>query len=104
MRSKSEANPDAELERLTARNEFDINRLNADWDQPNEPTKPRVTMNDLEKLLREPELMPDGWSVKPAGGKHWDVTGPDGNTVRVTTDPEAYQKADGRLKWWSGPR
>ncbi len=101
---RDEANPDAELERLTARNEFDINRLNADWDRPNEPTKPRVTMNDLEKLLREPELMPDGWSVKPAGGKHWDVTGPDGNTVRVTTDPEAYQKADGRLKWWSGPR
>ena len=101
---RDEANPDAELERLTARNEFDINRLNADFDIPNAPLKPKVSIDDLERPLREPELMPDHWSVEEAGGKHWDVTDPSGRAVRVTTDPESYQRADGRLQWWCGPR
>ena len=101
---RDETDPDAELERLDARHEFDINRLNADWDAPNAPVNPRVTMDDLEIPLRQPELMPAGWRVAPAGGKHWDVTDPAGRRARVTTDAEAYQRADGRLRWWSGPR
>ena len=101
---RDEADPDAELERLIARNEFDINRLNTEWAEPNVPLKPRITIADLERPLRQPELMPPGWSVKGAGGKHWDVTDPAGRTARVTTDPEAYQNADGRLRWWSGPQ
>ena len=64
----------------------------------------RVAMQYLEKPLRRPELMPSGWSVQWAGGKHWDVTDPAGQEVRVATDAEAYQRADGRLRWWSGPR
>ena len=100
---RDEADPDAELERLTARNEFDINRLNADWETTNAPVNPRVTIEDLEKALRQPQLLPPGWSVKSAGGKHWDVTDPAGRTTRVTTDAEAYQRADGRLRWWQGP-
>jgi SNF2 family DNA or RNA helicase len=101
---RDEANPDTELERLTARNEFDINRLNADWDIPNAPLKAKVSIDDLERPLREPELMPANWSVKEAGGKHWDVIDPSGHVSRVTTDPESYQQADGRLQWWCGPR
>ena len=100
---RDEADPDAELERLAARNDFDINRLNAEWEEPNAPINPRVTIEDMEKPLRQPELMPPGWSVKSAGGKHWDVTSPDGHQTRVTTDIEAYQLADGRLHWWQGP-
>ena len=101
---RDEANPNAELELLATRNEFDINRLNAAWEEPNVPLKPRVTIEDFEKPLRQPELMPPGWSVKSAGGKHWDVTDPAGHARRVTTDHDAYQQADGRLKWWSGPK
>ena len=100
---REETNPDDALEQLAARNEFDINRLNSDWRSPNAPVNPRITMDDLEKPLRQPELMPTGWSVREVGGKHWDVTNPSGNTVRVTTDAEAYQRADGRLQWWQGP-
>ena len=100
---RDETNPDAALDQLVARKEFDINRLNADWRSPNAPLNPRITMDALEKPLRQPELMPSGWSVKPAGGRNWDVTNPLGHTVRVTTDPEAYQLADGRLQWWAGP-
>ena len=101
---RDEADPDAELERLTTRNDFDINRLNAGWGEPNAPLNPRFTIEDLEIPLRQPELMPSGWSVESAGGKHWDVTDPAGHQVRVTTDPEAYERSDGRLSWWQGPR
>ena len=96
--------PDAELDKIAARNDFDINRLNAEWEEPNARTGPSVTMDDMEKPLRQPELMPGGWSVTWVGGKHWDVTDPSGRLARVTTDAEAYQHADGRLEWWSGPR
>ena len=97
--------PAAELERLAALadREFDLNSLNADWDAPNAPLHPRITMEDLERPLRQPELMPAGWQVTPAGGKHWDVTDPAGRALRVTTDPAAYHDADGRLHWWAGP-
>ena len=97
--------PEAELDRLAelARREFDINRLNAHWDTPNAALRPQITLDDLEKPLRQPELMPAGWQVTPAGGKHWDVTDPAGRSVRVTTDPAAYRDADGRLQWWAGP-
>ena len=102
---RDESDPEAALERLAARREFDINRLNADWDNtPNAPVNPRITMADLERPLRQPELLPAGWSAQPAGGRHWDITDPNGRTTRVTTDPEAYQSADGRLRWWCGPK
>ena len=100
---RDEANPDAELERLVNRNEFDINRLNTDWDVPNAPLLPRVKIEDLEKPLHQPELMPPEWTVTHQGGKHWDLINPSGRTVRVTTDAEAYERADGRLRWWEGP-
>ena len=96
--------PDAELDKIAARNDFDINRLNAEWEEPNARTSPSVMMDDMDKPLRQPELMPGGWSVTWVGGKHWDVTDPSGRLARVTTDAEAYQHAAGRLEWWSGPR
>ena len=95
--------PDAELDKIAARNDFDINRLNADWDSKNAVLDPKITMGDLEKPLREPELLPTGWTSENIGGRHWGVRDPRGNTRRVTTDAESYQLADGRLKWWEGP-
>ena len=100
---RDEANPDTELELLVNRNDFDINRLNADWDVPNAPINPRITIDDLEKPLWQPELMPSRWTAQHQGGKHWDVTNQLGRTVRVTTDADAYEHADGRLQWWQGP-
>ncbi len=93
-----------ELDRLSIHSEFDINRLNARWSEPIAGIRPQVTMADLEKPLHTTELMPAGWSVESSGGRHWDVTDPGGRARRVTTDPESYQNADGRLTWWAGPR
>ena len=95
--------PDAELEKIGARNDFDINRLNTMWDTGNAPLNPRITMEDLEKSLRDPALLPEGWTAENIGGKHWEVTDPHDRTTRVTTDAESYEAADGRLRWWEGP-
>ena len=95
--------PDAELDKIAARKDFDINRLNADWDSRNTSLNPKIAMDDLERPLREPELLPMGWTSENIGGRHWEVRDPQGNMRRVTTDAESYQQADGRLKWWEGP-
>ena len=100
---RDETDAAAELDKVAARNEFDINRLNAEWEEPNTPLSPRISMENLERPLRDPELMPEGWSANWVGGKHWEITDPTGTTRRVTTDHEAYQDADGRLHWWQGP-
>lgn len=100
---KDGKDPDTELDKIEARDDFDINRLNTLWDIGNAPLNPRITMDDLEKSLREPGMLPEGWTAENKGGKHWEVTDPQGRTTRVTTDPEAYQAADGRLRWWEGP-
>ena len=95
--------PEAELDQIEARNDFDINRLNTMWVIGNPALNPRVTMDDLERSLREPPLLPEGWTAENIGGKHWEVTDPTDRTTRVTTDAESYQAADGRLRWWEGP-
>ena len=96
--------PEAELDKIEARNDFDINRLNTLWDNGNAALNPRVTTDDLEKALREPALLPDGWTAENIGGKHWDITDPKkGPPTRVTTDASSYEAADGRLMWWEGP-
>ena len=33
-------------------------------------------MDDLERSLRGPALLPEGWSAVHIGGKHWEVTDP----------------------------
>ena len=101
---RNETNPDTELEQLAVRNEFDINRLNSEWHAPNVALNPKVSMPDFERPLRDTGLMPPDWTVQPTGGKHWIITDPAGREIRVTTDPESYQRADGRLQWWTGPR
>ena len=94
---------DAELEKIEARNDFDINRLNTMWETGNAPLNPRITMDDLEKSLRDPALLPEGWMAENIGGKHWELTDPHDRITRVTTDAESYEAADGRLRWWEGP-
>ena len=101
--SRDGLDPDVELEKIESRNDFDINRLNAMWDTGNAALNPRITMDELEKSLRDPALLPEGWTAKNIGGKHWKVTDPQDRTIRVTTDAESYEAADGRLRWWEGP-
>ena len=95
--------PDAELDKIESRRDFDINRLNTLWDNGNTALNPQVKMEDLERPLLDQELLPEGWTAENIGGKHWEVTDQHGRTIRVTTDPASYEAADGRLRWWEGP-
>ncbi len=100
---RDDKDADAELDHIVANQNFDLNQLNSLWESSNRPLDPRITMADLERPLRETELMPVGWKVESAGGRHWDITDPAGQTRRVTTDPIAYAQADGALQWWRPP-
>ena len=90
--------PDAELDKIGSRRDFDINRLNTLWDSGNASPNPRVTLEDLERSLQDPDLLPEGWAAENIGGKHWEVTDPRGRSTRVTTDSTSYEAADGRLR------
>ena len=61
-----------------------------------------VTMQDLQKALAEPSLLPEGWQAEPAGGPHWYVTRPDGKRHTVTTDRASYEYAPQHIEWF-GP-
>ena len=95
--------PDAELDKIEARNDFDSNQLNTLWDSGNVALNPIITMDDLERALRNPALLPEGWTADNIGGKHWEVTDPQDRIRRVTTNAGSYEAADGRLRWWEGP-
>ncbi len=66
------------------------------------PPDPAITMNDIQRALTEPGLLPGGWAAEHRGGPHWTVTQPDGNSRLVTTDPAAYEY-DGADAEWFGP-
>ena len=61
-----------------------------------------VTMTYLQRMLEEPNLLPDGWQAEPAGGLHWRVQRPDGEWDTVTTDRASYEYAPQHIEWF-GP-
>ena len=65
------------------------------------PPPPALTMDDLQRALTEPALLPDGWNAAHRGGAHWTVTRPDGAAQLVTTDADAYEY-DGVDAAWFG--
>ena len=68
-----------------------------------EVSSARVTMQDLQKALAEPSLLPEGWQAEPSGGIHWRVKRPDGEQYIVTTtDRASYEYAPQYVEWF-GP-
>ena len=96
-----------ELDAIAATAILDLNLLNTEMDQT-ESTAPVIGMDHLTQILNNPNLMPDGWSVTPAGynqrgaANHWQVRNPEGHQWTVTTDRAAHEYAPDRVHWW-GP-
>ena len=61
-----------------------------------------VIMEDLDRVIRSPHLMPPGTDVQPMGRREYGLLAP-GMTerLRVTTDPEYFEEHAESLELWS---
>ena len=73
----------------------------AELTMPDRPPSP-VTMEDLDRVLRSPELLPPGWEVSAMGAREYAVRRPGmEEAVRVTTNPAYYEQHSANLELWS---
>ena len=57
-----------------------------------ECTPSPVTMDDLDRVIADPSLMPPGTEVRPKGPREYSLLAPGmQQPIRVTTDPAYYQ-------------
>ncbi len=68
---------------------------------PERPPSP-VTLDDLDRILRWPDLLPPGWGVRRLGDREYALLAPGrAGEVRVTTDPAYYDEHPGSVELWS---
>ena len=61
-----------------------------------------VTMEDLDRVLGSPELLPPGWEVRAMGAREYAVRRPGmEEKVRVTTNPAYYEQHSANLELWT---
>ncbi len=89
-----------EAERATGRPDLD-DAGEEELTMPDRPASP-VTMEDLDRVLGSPELLPPGWEVRAMRPREYAVRRPGmEETVRVTTDPAYYEQHSGSLELWT---
>ena len=72
-----------------------------DLSMPNRPRSP-VTMDDLDRLIRSPELMPPGTEIRLLGQREYALQAPGmAQELRVTTDPAYYAEHTESVELWS---
>ena len=81
---------------------FDIDAVTeSDLSMPERAPSP-VTMEDLDRVIQLPDLMPPGFEVQPLGRREYAVLKPGmRERVRVTTDPAYYEEHSESLELWS---
>ncbi len=68
---------------------------------PARPPAP-VTLDDLDRVIASPDLMPPGTDVQPLGRREYGLLAPGmRERVRVTTDPAYYEAHAGSVALWS---
>ncbi len=88
--------------REAAREGFDLDAVTAeDLTIPVLPASP-LTMNDLDRILDSPGLMPPGTDVRSLGHREYSLLAP-GMTepLRVTTDPQYFEAHADSVEFWS---
>ena len=68
------------------------------------PARPRssVTMDDLDRIIGSPDLMPPGTDIQPIAHREYGLLAPGmGEPLRVTTDPEYFEEHAESLELWS---
>ena len=61
-----------------------------------------ITLDDLDRVIRDPELMPPDTRVQPMGPREYSLLAPDmAEAIRVTTDPDYYKRNSDSVELWS---
>ena len=81
---------------------FDLDAaLDADVTLPDRPPSP-VTLDDLDRVIRSPDLMPPGTDVRPLAPREYGLLAPGmRERLRVTTDPAWYEEHAESVELWS---
>ena len=81
---------------------FDLDAaLDADVTLPDRPPSP-VTMEDLDRVIGLPDLMPPGTDVQPLAPREYGLLSPGmRERLRVTTDPVYYEEHAESVELWS---
>ena len=59
-------------------------------------------MDDLDRILRWPDLLPKGWTARPLGPREYSLTLPDQQgPIRVTTDADYFERHPDSVTLWS---
>ena len=81
---------------------FDLDAaLDADLTLPDRPPSP-VTLDDLDRVIRSPDLMPPGTDVRSLAPREYGLLAPGmRERLRVTTDPAWYEEHAESVELWS---
>ena len=81
---------------------FDLDDvLDQDLAIPDRSPSP-VTMEDLDRVIRAPHLLPPGTEVRPLGPREYGLLAPGmQKPLRVTTDPAYYEANAESVEFWS---
>ena len=61
-----------------------------------------VTMDDLDRVIRRPELLPDGYTVQPLGQREYSLTVHGrASAIRITTDADYFKRHADSVELWS---
>ena len=84
------------------RSGFDIDAaLDTDLRMPDRTSSP-VTMNDLDRVINDPDLMPPGTEVQHLQAQEYSLLAPGmAEPIRVTTDTAYYEENSESVELWS---
>ena len=81
---------------------FDIDALLCGEPAPPERAPPALTMEDLDRVIASPDLMPPGVDVQPLAPREYGLLAPGmAERLRVTTDPAYYEEHAESVELWS---
>ena len=83
-------------------NGFDIDAaLDVDLTMPDRAPSP-VTLDDLDRVIRDPDLMPPGTQIQPLEPREYSLLAPGMPvSIRVTTDAAYYEENSNSVELWS---
>lgn len=81
---------------------LDLDELSAGTLDALARSTPALDLDDLDTVIRRPDLLPPGTTARPLGAREYGYLGPGmAEPVRVTTDREYYEEQSDSVELWS---